>query len=76
VTKKNGDDILTPLHCAAINPNPRILESLLNIAPEYSILDSRMRRPIHYAAACETSGPVEFLISKGVDVREGDNLKT
>lgn len=35
-----------------------------------------MRRPIHYAAANESSGCVEFLIKKGVDVREGDNTKT
>lgn len=35
-----------------------------------------MRRPIHYAAANETSGCVELLIKKGVDVREGDNTKT
>lgn len=39
-------------------------------------MDDNMRKPIHYAAACESSGPLEYLLSKGVDPREGDYFKT
>ncbi len=55
---------ITPIHCAAINPNTKYLAKLLNIVPEYSIMDDRQMRPIHYAAACETSDPLEFLIKR------------
>ena len=34
-----------------------------------------MRKPIHYAAACENPGTLKLLISKGVDIREGDKKK-
>lgn len=34
-----------------------------------------MNKPVHYAAACESSGPLEFLIKKGVDCREGNRIK-
>ena len=34
-----------------------------------------MRKVIHYAAACQGPGPLKLLISKGVDIREGDKLK-
>jgi ankyrin repeat protein len=45
---------------------------LLNVAPEYNILDNDRRRPVHYAAACVASGPLEYLIGRGVDIREPD----
>jgi hypothetical protein len=32
--------------------------------PEYNILDKCERRPIHFAAACEGSEPLEYLISR------------
>ena len=44
--------IITPIHCAAINPNPEFLKVLLEISNEYSIMDEIMRKPVHYAAAC------------------------
>lgn len=73
VTKKTtGNSSITPLHCAAINPNTEILEALLKISPEYSIQDENMRKLVHYAAACEGTGPLEHLISLGCDPREKD----
>jgi len=66
---------ITPIHCAAINPNPKFLEKLLEAKPVYSIMDDQMRKPIHYAAACESSGPLKLLIKHNVDVREGDRYK-
>ena len=55
---------ITPLHCAAINPNAKYLTTLLNVVPEYGILDAKQRRPIHFAATCEGPGPLEFLIKR------------
>ena len=55
---------LTPIHCAAINPNPKYLKQLLSIVPKYNIADQYRRQPIHYAAACEGSLPLEYLLSK------------
>ena len=35
-----------------------------------------MRRPIHYAAACEGTGPLQYLIEKGANVLDVDLKKT
>jgi ankyrin repeat protein len=67
--------LITPIHCAAINPNAEFLRILLEISNEFSIMDEFMRKPIHYAAVCVGTGPLELLISKGVDPREGDREK-
>ena len=76
VTKKTyGQTVVMPIHCAAINPNPDILKALLEIRPEYSIADEILRKPVHYAAACEGPGPLNLLIKMGVDTREGDKSK-
>jgi ankyrin repeat protein len=55
---------MTPIHCAAINPNGKYLKQLLAIVAEYNIADKNERRPIHYAAACEGSEPLEYLLMK------------
>ncbi|XP_033125958.1 poly [ADP-ribose] polymerase tankyrase-like [Anneissia japonica] len=74
VKKKTWDnDCITPLHCAAINPNPKILAKLLDSLPEYSLPDKKNMKPIHYAAACEGSGPLELLLNKSVNPEETDN---
>ncbi|CAF4971072.1 unnamed protein product, partial [Rotaria socialis] len=54
---------MTPIHCAAINPNAKYLKQLLTIAPEVNIPDKRNRRPIHYAAVSEGTEPLEYLLS-------------
>ena len=38
-------------------------------------MDEIMRKPVHYAAVCQGSGPLKYLLSKGVDPREGDREK-
>lgn len=53
-TKKPfGNDLVTPIHCACINPNVKYLKTLLSITQEYNIADKKGRKPIHYAAVCE-----------------------
>ncbi|KAL4491479.1 hypothetical protein ABPG72_008135 [Tetrahymena utriculariae] len=67
--------IITPIHCAAINPNPEFIKKLLEISPEFTIPDDLMRKPVHYAATCEGPGPLSYLLKQGVDAREGDKRK-
>ncbi|XP_033624396.1 poly [ADP-ribose] polymerase tankyrase-like [Asterias rubens] len=77
VKKKPYDNHrMSPLHCAAINPNPKILAKLLSVCPEYALADIRGVKPIHYAAACNGSGPLEFLLGRGLNPDETDNKGT
>ena len=57
---------ITPLHCAAINPNVKYLTRLLTVEPDVNLMDRAHRRPIHYAAACTGTKPLEFLLAKQV----------
>ncbi|CAF2682426.1 unnamed protein product [Rotaria sp. Silwood2] len=63
---------VTPIHCAAINPNVKYLKQLLAIVSEYNISDKQEQKPIHYAAACEGCEPLEYLLSKDVKFNEVD----
>ncbi|CAF0916058.1 unnamed protein product [Rotaria sp. Silwood1] len=72
IKKTRANFMITPIHCAAINPNVKYLKQLLNTMPEYNILDKYERRPIHFAAACEGSDPLEYLLSKHVNFNDID----
>jgi ankyrin repeat protein len=67
--------IITPIHAAAINPNPDFIKALVEASNEFNIQDDIMRKPIHYAAACRGPGPLEYLMKNNVDAREGDRRK-
>ncbi|XP_055957133.1 poly [ADP-ribose] polymerase tankyrase [Patella vulgata] len=56
---------ITPVHCAAINPNIKYLSRLISIEPDINVMDKNTRRPIHFAAACEGTEPLEFLLKRG-----------
>ena len=64
-----------PIHCAAINPNVAVLEKILTIKPEFNVKDDHDRKPVHYAACCETTAPLEYLIKNLVDTRDADMTK-
>ncbi|XP_070180050.1 poly [ADP-ribose] polymerase tankyrase-like isoform X2 [Littorina saxatilis] len=73
VRKKPFDNrAITPLHCAAINPNPKYLTRLLSVEPDINLMDRSHRRPIHYAAACTDTKPLEFLLTKGASPNDVD----
>ncbi|CAF3953663.1 unnamed protein product, partial [Rotaria magnacalcarata] len=72
IKKTRANFMITPIHCAAINPNAKYLKQLLNTMPEYNILDKYERRPIHFAAACEGPEPLEYLLSKQVNFNDVD----
>ena len=71
--KANTNKDLTPIHCACINPNPYYLKTLLDLNPEHSIVDAELRRPVHYAAACEGPEPLRVLIQAGATLHDVDN---
>ena len=76
VTKKAfGIDNITPLHCACLNPNGEILKHLLNLNPEYHLIDNQMRKLVHYAACCKSIEPLKVLCEFNLDTREGDAQK-
>ena len=64
VKKTFMNDSVTPVHCAAVNPNTKYLKQLLNLSQEFNISDKRGRKPIHYAACCEGPMPLEYLLSR------------
>ncbi|CAF4917194.1 unnamed protein product [Rotaria sp. Silwood1] len=73
VTKKaRYANQITPIHCAAMNPNAKYLKQLLTITSEVNIPDKRNRRPIHYAAVCEGTEPMKYLLSKDAKFNEVD----
>lgn len=73
--KATGNDNVTPLHCACINPHVKYLEALFAAGPNVNLTDFFNRKPIHYAAACESSGPLELLFAHGANPVDLDNFK-
>lgn len=64
-TKKPfSNDLITPIHCACINPNVKYLKTLLSITQDFNIADKKGRRPVHFAAVCEGPTPLEYLITR------------
>jgi ankyrin repeat protein len=64
-TKKPfANDLVTPIHCASINPNVKYLKTLLSITQDFNIADKKGRKPVHFAAVCEGPSPLEYLISR------------
>lgn len=66
IKKVTYNDRITPLHCAAINPNPDYLTALLNSRPDYSIVDTQNWSVIHYASVCTGTGPLQMLLARGI----------
>ena len=73
ITKKGSSaNNVTPFHLACINPNSEILETLMKQCTDVNVMDTLLRKPIHYAAACETSDNLELLLAKGANVFDVD----
>ena len=76
LTKKSITNFnITPVHVACINPDARYIEKMVNLGSDWNCLEAINRKPIHYAAACEGEGPLNYLISIGALVDEGDKFK-
>jgi ankyrin repeat protein len=68
ITKKAANNNITPLHLACLNPSRVVLNVLLEQNNEVNVQDRHLNKPIHYAAVCESSGPLKLLIDKGASV--------
>lgn len=67
IKKKASDNAkITPFHCAAINPNAKILAHLLTFFAGDTLTDQHGWTPLHYAAACAGPAPLALLLSRGV----------
>jgi len=76
VTKKPIENFLVaPLHCAAINPDPRHLESLISQCDDLNYADNQSRKAIHYAAACSSGRTMKLLLDSGANANEFDRYK-
>jgi ankyrin repeat protein len=67
--------LLSPLHCACINPNPQIIKSYLKVCPTFSLPDKQRRNLIHYAAANINPDILKFLLANGCDANELDTQR-
>lgn len=53
---------VTPLHLACINPDASILQHLIDNGGEIHVGDINGKKPIAYAATCESSAPLKLLL--------------
>lgn len=61
----HSDEYVTPVHLAALNPNPRILKTLYECGGDFTIEDNHRWTAIHYAATAEDGDSVaEFALSE------------
>ena len=58
VTKKGPRD-MTPLHCAAANPDVGPLKEMFSVCPDFNLADNAHRKLVHYAAASTGLGPLK-----------------
>ena len=68
--KLSTDTKMTPVHFACINPNVAILKDLIAHGGEIEYQDNRGRKPISYAATCQSSEPLKYLISIKCNVND------
>lgn len=68
--KCNGQNIITPVFVACINPNEKVLKALIEQGGEIQMPDTLGYKPIHYAAACEGPEPLKYLLTLGQHVDE------
>lgn len=63
---------VTPMHIAAVNPDPAVFKFFFKSNPTSMVLDSGQRDLVHYAAVNHNSDILEFLISKKVELNNRD----
>lgn len=74
--KTYGGNIVTPIHCACINPHTEVLQHMLNVSYDFQCMDNCMRKPVHYAACSSSPENLKLLAEMHVDTRDHDNVKT
>ena len=76
LTKKPQTNFgMTPMHVVCINPDVSFIKKMVELGGDWNILDDLNRKPLHYAACCKESGPLNYLISLGALIDEVDKEK-
>ena len=76
INKKSvGNFAITPIHLACINPHEKVVKRLIELGGDWNICDLDLKKPIHYAAACESAGPLNVLLAMGGNCNENDKSK-
>jgi len=74
--RNSSANYCSAIHCASINSNHEILESLLKNFPNYNFADSAGRKPIHYAAAvADSASNMDTLLRHSSDLKDLDKQK-
>eukprot|EP00095_Tigriopus_kingsejongensis_P005843 maker-scaffold697_size109876-snap-gene-0.23 protein:Tk05843 transcript:maker-scaffold697_size109876-snap-gene-0.23-mRNA-1 annotation:"poly(adp-ribose) polymerase pme-5-like" len=71
--RKKGPNGMTPLHCAAINPDISALRQLFLVCPDVNVVDNNQRKLIHYAVGANGLEPIKFLLGHGANLEDVDN---
>lgn len=58
-----------------MNPNPKLLETLLKSLHDYNVSDSSSRKPVHYAVLAKTTGNLEVLVANKCDLKLTDKQR-
>ncbi len=64
---------ITPLHCSAANPDPKVMKALIDAGADIHMMDNELRKPIHYAAGCAGPEPLKLLLQLGASPFDMDN---
>jgi ankyrin repeat protein len=76
IKHNEGNNYCSPVHCAAINPNPEFLRKLLSIFTDIiDVEDNQQKKPIHYASVYSNTANLMTLVDNGADLRDTDRRK-
>ena len=73
--KAVGNLEISPMHLACINPCEKVLKKFIELGGDWNINDLQQKKPIHYAAACESPSTLNVLLQMGANVNEFDKFK-
>lgn len=63
IKQNEGNNYCSPIHCAAINPNPEFLRKLLSIFTDIiNVEDNQQKKPIHYASVYDNTANLVTLV--------------
>ena len=70
----SGQDLLTPLHCAALRGNAHTIQMLIDNKADVNATDHRGQNPLHCAALRGNAHTIQMLIDLGANVNATDDL--
>jgi len=70
--KKALENSLTPMHIAAVNPDPAVFKLYFKANPTSLVFDMEQRDLVHYAVANHNTDVLKLLIQKKVELNNRD----